>query len=110
MNSPESWKPHSESAQTHRRAAQAAAMSWPVQPLWPSQVRWRDEAHPTTALPLRSAGASWEDVEGRHAVLHPVRQPVRGEGLAAPVFVSTEPWQEQRMGAVAIYCSDGRWG
>ena len=25
-------------------------------------------------------------------------------------FVSTECWNPQRVGALAIYCSDGRWG
>jgi len=30
--------------------------------------------------------------------------------LPMPVFTSTEPWQSQRVGALAIYCSDGRWG
>jgi hypothetical protein len=31
-------------------------------------------------------------------------------GLAPASFISTEPWREKRIGAVAIYCSDGRWG
>jgi len=30
--------------------------------------------------------------------------------LPPTVFTSSEPWRETRIGAVAIYCSDGRWG
>ena len=26
------------------------------------------------------------------------------------VFTSTEPWHPERIGALALYCSDGRWG
>ena len=25
-------------------------------------------------------------------------------------FISTHPWNPERIGAMAIYCSDGRWG
>jgi len=25
-------------------------------------------------------------------------------------FTSTHPWNPERIGAMAIYCSDGRWG
>ncbi len=28
----------------------------------------------------------------------------------APAFISREPWCERRVRAMAIYCSDGRWG
>jgi hypothetical protein len=30
--------------------------------------------------------------------------------LPIPVFTSTEPWHPERIGALALYCSDGRWG
>jgi hypothetical protein len=30
--------------------------------------------------------------------------------LPMAVFTSSEPWEAQRVGALAIYCSDGRWG
>ena len=30
--------------------------------------------------------------------------------LPLAVFTSTEHWQAQRIGALALYCSDGRWG
>lgn len=33
-----------------------------------------------------------------------------GPDLPMAVFTSTEHWNPQRIGAVAIYCSDGRWG
>src|SRR5437867_804593 len=30
--------------------------------------------------------------------------------LPMPAFTSTEVWNDKRIGALAIYCSDGRWG
>jgi hypothetical protein len=30
--------------------------------------------------------------------------------LPVPVFVSTDRWHPERIGALALYCSDGRWG
>ncbi len=30
--------------------------------------------------------------------------------LRAPCFTSTELWDPQRIGALVLYCSDGRWG
>ena len=49
--------------------------------------------------------------------------PVRGPGLQAeeselslgpdlsfPLFTSSDPWHPERIGALALYCSDGRWG
>jgi hypothetical protein len=30
--------------------------------------------------------------------------------LQAPCFTSTERWQPERIGALVLYCSDGRWG
>jgi hypothetical protein len=30
--------------------------------------------------------------------------------LLPPTFVSSEPWNERRIRALAMYCSDGRWG
>jgi hypothetical protein len=33
-----------------------------------------------------------------------------GPDLPMSVFTSTEPWHPERIGALALYCSDGRWG
>src|ERR1041384_5124743 len=33
-----------------------------------------------------------------------------GPELPLAVFTSTERWQPERIGALALYCSDGRWG
>lgn len=33
-----------------------------------------------------------------------------GHALPMPVFTSTERWNSERIGALALYCSDGRWG
>lgn len=33
-----------------------------------------------------------------------------GPDLPMAVFTSTERWNTERIGAIAIYCSDGRWG
>jgi hypothetical protein len=33
-----------------------------------------------------------------------------GPDLPLAVFTSTERWHPERIGALAIYCSDGRWG
>ena len=33
-----------------------------------------------------------------------------GPDLPFAVFTSTEHWHPERIGALAIYCSDGRWG
>ena len=33
-----------------------------------------------------------------------------GPSLPMPVFTSTERWNPERIGALALYCSDGRWG
>ena len=30
--------------------------------------------------------------------------------LLPPTFVSSEPWHDRRIRALAMYCSDGRWG
>jgi hypothetical protein len=30
--------------------------------------------------------------------------------LQAPCFTSREPWNSERIGALALYCCDGRWG
>src|SRR5262245_58336780 len=30
--------------------------------------------------------------------------------LHTPCFTSTEIWNPERIGAVVLYCSDGRWG
>jgi hypothetical protein len=33
-----------------------------------------------------------------------------GPDLPIGVFTSAEPWHAERIGALALYCSDGRWG
>ena len=33
-----------------------------------------------------------------------------GPDLPVAAFTSTEPWNPRRIGALAFYCSDGRWG
>src|SRR5262252_4797070 len=33
-----------------------------------------------------------------------------GTELPVTVFTSTERWHPERIGALALYCSDGRWG
>jgi hypothetical protein len=33
-----------------------------------------------------------------------------GPDLPVTVFTSTERWHPERIGALALYCSDGRWG
>jgi hypothetical protein len=33
-----------------------------------------------------------------------------GPDLTIPVFTSMERWHPERIGALALYCSDGRWG
>ena len=40
---------------------------------------------------------------------HAAPEPTTVE-LPPATFVSRHRWREQRIGAVAIYCSDGRWG
>ena len=37
-------------------------------------------------------------------------KPAGPVALPPATFVSQHKWREQRMGAVAVYCSDGRWG
>jgi hypothetical protein len=33
-----------------------------------------------------------------------------GSDLPMPIFTSSQVWNPERIGAAAIYCSDGRWG
>ena len=41
----------------------------------------------------------------------PVENPLElGPDLPVTVFTSTERWHPERIGALALYCSDGRWG
>lgn len=51
---------------------------------------------PTTAEPIRTSGkrslVDW------------------GVELPRALFVSEERWHSERIGALALYCSDGRWG
>ena len=51
-----------------------------------------------TATPSDSGpGINWGTVE-------------LGPDLPMAVFTSTERWHPERIGALALYCSDGRWG
>lgn len=36
--------------------------------------------------------------------------PTNPAPIPPPVFTSTERWNSDRIGALALYCSDGRWG
>src|SRR5437870_5515390 len=69
----------------------------------------------TSTTPHLHATPTAAGVEGGHMVLT-FRDHVDGMGvelapeLSAPVFYCTESWHEERTGAVALYCSDGRWG
>jgi hypothetical protein len=47
--------------------------------------------------PSESAGIDWARVE-------------MGPDLPMCVFTSSERWHPERIGALALYCSDGRWG
>lgn len=33
-----------------------------------------------------------------------------GPDLPMPIYTCTEPWNPTRIGGLALYCSDGRWG
>jgi hypothetical protein len=58
--------------------------------------------------------------EGQDAAKHLVRSATfnqntnpglaLGPDLPVEVFTSTEPWFSERIHALALYCSDGRWG
>jgi hypothetical protein len=54
-------------------------------------------ASPSTAATNPPHTARWSSIE-------------LGPDLPMAVFTSTERWNPERIGAVAIYCSDGRWG
>jgi hypothetical protein len=47
--------------------------------------------------PAAPIGVSWAEVK-------------LGPKLPMTVFTSTQTWQTERIGALALYCSDGRWG
>ena len=51
----------------------------------------------STSQPESASVFNWANVE-------------LGPHLPMPVFTSTERWQPERIGALALYCSDGRWG
>jgi hypothetical protein len=51
----------------------------------------------SAASPDSGAGLAWSTVE-------------MGPELPPVVFTSTERWHSERIGALALYCSDGRWG
>src|SRR5260370_25831282 len=55
-------------------------------------------AEPITRIAAPSVeGIQWSTIE-------------LGPELPMPVFTSMEVWNPERIGALAIYCSDGRWG
>src|SRR5579862_8146395 len=62
-----------------------------------SRTRNRREATVTTAASKPSNEFNWDTIE-----LAP--------DLPLSVFTSMEPWYHERIGALALYCSDGRWG
>ncbi|HEV3255560.1 MAG TPA: carbonic anhydrase [Gemmataceae bacterium] len=48
-------------------------------------------------IPSTGTGLNWSTVE-------------LGPEVPLAVFTSTEHWHAERIGALALYCSDGRWG
>jgi hypothetical protein len=50
-----------------------------------------------------------DEAPSAQAVPHDSRVAL-GPDLPLEVFTSTEPWRPERLHAVALYCSDGRWG
>jgi hypothetical protein len=50
-----------------------------------------------TASPSGNGGPRWDTIE-------------LGPDLPPAVFTSIERWNPERIGALALYCSDGRWG
>lgn len=54
-------------------------------------------AAPPIGTPSQPSAVCWSTVE-------------LGPDLPMAVFTSTERWNPERIGAIAIYCSDGRWG
>jgi hypothetical protein len=57
----------------------------------------RIDQAPVSRDPAHAEGFRWNAVD-------------LGPELPMPVFSSMEVWNPDRIGAVAIYCSDGRWG
>jgi hypothetical protein len=49
------------------------------------------------SLPADGNGNAWAAVE-------------LGPSLPMAAYTSVEPWHHERIGALALYCSDGRWG
>ena len=49
------------------------------------------------ALPVNDPGTPWARVD-------------LGPPLPMPVYTAHETWNPERIGALALYCSDGRWG
>src|SRR5262249_17747409 len=58
----------------------------------------RQEEEAMTVLPVVSPGEAPGD---------PIDL---GPDLPMPAFTSSERWHPERIGALAVYCSDGRWG
>jgi hypothetical protein len=50
-----------------------------------------------SAMPAHHAGTSWASVD-------------LGPPLPMAVYTCHETWNPERIGALALYCSDGRWG
>ncbi len=68
-----------------------------VQPAKIAEVATVLPADAPTVSTNRSDATRWSSVD-------------LGPELPMSVFTSTERWNAERIGAVAIYCSDGRWG
>src|SRR5437016_3250055 len=54
-------------------------------------------ASDSTATAGNGSGTPWAGVE-------------LGPPLPMAIYTSTETWNAERIGALALYCSDGRWG
>lgn len=79
--------------------APAEPVAAPIPPLVPPAVR---PGHPAPTQPAVSVAPPSTDIQFAKLELPP--------SLPMSIFTSTERWQAERVGAMAIYCSDGRWG
>ncbi len=91
-SSPDAWKPYTDSVPKRVVAESRTTPSAPI------------------SCGTLTGGAEGTLVGTPRAEPSRLKTPPAGDRLAPPVFVSSEPWREKRIGAVAVYCSDGRWG
>lgn len=82
-----------------RAAAKPATVLPEVMPVTPAAVAVQSVALSAEAAPpwAGQPGMQWSGVD-------------LGPALPMAVFTSTETWQQERVKALALYCSDGRWG